>query len=300
MLNDALLLFPDFSLIALGYALMRWSPLRREVWDGVERLVYFVLFPALLFSTTARGHFSLGGDGAMLAVGVAVLLSGIALSYLALLWPGADRRCAASGVQTAFRFNSYIALAVADGVGGAPAVSLVAVLIAVGVPIANIAAVWPLARHGDSALWRELARNPLILATAGGLLTHAFGLQLPRPVDAVFDRLSAASIALGLMTVGAGLRLRGLHRELPLAAWFLALRHLLLPLLAWTLARALHLPPLAATMVTVFSAMPTASSAYVLAARMGGDAGFVAGLVSLSTLLGALSLPAFLALSRLG
>ena len=44
--------------------------------------------------------------------------------------------------------------------------------------------------------------------------------------------------------------------------------------------------------------MPTASSAYVLATRMGYDGAFVAGLVTLSTLLGMLSLPLALGLLR--
>lgn len=299
MLNDALVLLPDFTLIALGFALMRWTPLKRDVWDGVERLVYLVLFPALLFSTTARGHFTLGGDSAMLAVGIGTLLTGVALAYLAFLWPGRDRRCVASGVQTAFRFNSYIALAVADRIGGGEAVSLVAVLIAVAVPIANVAAVWPLARHAERGLGRELLRNPLIIATVAGLLAHAVGFEVPAPVGIVLDRMGGASIALGLMTVGAGLRLSGLHRELPLAIWFMSLRHLILPALAWGASSVLRLDPMQSTVVVLFAAMPTASSAYVLAARMGGDAPFVAGLVSLSTLLGAISLPLALYLSHI-
>ncbi len=298
MLRDALLLLPDFLLIVLGLALVRFTKLNRSVWDGVERLVYFVLFPALLFSTTSRGHANLVDTRDLVLAGAAMLLLGIALAYGAFWARNVDPRCVASGVQTAFRFNSYIALAVADRVGGAPAVSLVAVLIAVGVPLCNVAAVWALARHAQSNVWGELLRNPLLIATLSGLAVHALGWTLPAPVVPVLDRLGQASIALGLMTVGAGLQWRGLHRELPLGLWFLAIRHLLLPLAAMALAWALTLPPLQALVLVLFAAMPTASSAYVLAARMGGDGPYVAGLVSLSTVLGAISIPLFLALMR--
>lgn len=298
MLHDALLLFPDFCLILLGLALVQFTPLKREVWDGVERLVYFVLFPALLFSTTSRGHASLRGSADLLIAGVAMFLIGIGLAYAAFWFRKADRRCVASGVQTAFRFNSYIALAVADRVGGASAVSLVAVLIAVGVPLCNFAAVWALARHAQANLLREIVRNPLILATVSGLIVHGLDWSLPDPVLPALDRLGNASIALGLMTVGAGLQWRGLGRELPLGLWFLSIRHLILPLAAMALAAALHLPPLQALVLVLFAAMPTASSAYVLAARMGGDGPYVAGLVSLSTVLGAVSIPVFLALMQ--
>lgn len=298
MLHDALLLFPDFSLIVLGLALVQFTPLKRNVWDGVERLVYFVLFPALLFSTTSRGHASLRGSADLLIAGAAMLLIGIGLAYAAFWFRKADRRCVASGVQTAFRFNSYIALAVADRVGGAQAVSLVAVLIAIGVPLCNFAAVWALAQHAQANVLREILRNPLILATVAGLVVHGMGWSLPGLVLPVLDRLGSASIALGLMTVGAGLQWRGLGRELPVGLWFLTIRHLLLPLCAMALAAALQLPPMQALMLVLFAAMPTASSAYVLAARMGGDGPYVAGLVSLSTVLGAVSIPVFLAVMQ--
>ncbi len=296
MSHDILLLFPDFALIALGFALRNWTALQRDVWSGVERLVYYVLFPALLFSTSSRARYTLAGASALIAAGVGALLVGIALSYAALPL-AADRRRAASGAQCAFRFNSYIALAVADGVGGAHAVSMVAVLIAFCVPLTNAAAVWALARHGGRGLFGELARNPMLLATLAGLLAHGLGLQPPRLLWPVLDRLGGASIALGLMTVGAGLRLGDLHRQWRLSAWLIAVRHVGIPLTGWALAHALHLPPLQTTVVVLFSAVPTASSAYVLAARMGGDAPYVAGLVSLSTILGAVSLPLFLLLS---
>ena len=69
------------------------------------------------------------------------------------------------------------------------------------------------------------------------------------------------------------------------------LKHLCMPLSAWFLAAWWELSPIQTSVLLVFSALPTASSAYVLAARMGFDGGYVAGLVTLSTLTAALSLP---------
>jgi predicted permease len=296
MLHNALLLFPDFALIALGYALMHLTPLQRDVWSGVERLVYHVLFPALLFSTSVRATYTLASASALVLAGVGALAAGMVLAW-ASRWLRADARRTASGMQCAFRFNSYIILAVAASVGGTQVVSLVGVLIAFGVPLSNAGAVWALARQGGQGLWRELMRNPLLVATAAGLAVHALGWQLPQITLPIFDRLGGASIALGLMTVGAGLRLQGLHEDWALSAWLLAIRHALLPLTAWALASALHLDRTHLLALLVFTAVPTASSAYVLAMRMGGDGAYVASLVSMSTLLGALSLPAFIALA---
>ena len=256
-------------------------------------------FPVLLFSTTCRSRYTLAGSAAVLLAGIGALLCGIAFAYAAF-WLKADRRCTASGVQCAFRFNSFIALAVANSLGGAQSVSLVAVLIAFGVPLCNAVAVWALARHGQRGLARELARNPLLVATAAGLVAHSLAPNPPGLVVPVLDRIGNASIAMGLMTVGAGLQIRGIRREWRLTAWLMAVRHAIIPLVAWSLAHVLHLNVLETTIVVMFGALPTASSAYVLASRMGGDGPYVAGLVSLSTLLGALSLPIFLALAARG
>ena len=80
-----------------------------------------------------------------------------------------------------------------------------------------------------------------------------------------------------------------------MAATLLGLRHVVLPIIAIVLCTALALTPQQRVIVVLFAALPTASSSYVLAARMGGDGSFVAGLVTISTLLGMVSIPLWLA-----
>jgi predicted permease len=75
----------------------------------------------------------------------------------------------------------------------------------------------------------------------------------------------------------------------------MTIRHVLLPAVAIGLTAALALAPEQRTIVVLFAALPTSSTAYVLAARMGGDGAYVAALVTLSTLLGMLSIPLWLA-----
>jgi hypothetical protein len=103
-------------------------------------------------------------------------------------------------------------------------------------------------------------------------------------------------LPLGLMAVGAGLQLGGLAIAPRLGAALLAIRHALLPAFALGYGLWMRMPPLELTVLVAFAAMPTASSAYVLAVRMGGHGPFVAGLVTVSTLLGMVTLPAWIAL----
>ena len=291
----ALLLVPDFLLIICGFVLCRWTALDRSVWDGVERLVYYLLFPVLLFNSILKSPLQPGTTLSLALGGVAVVGCGVLLAY-ALRWlPGVDPQLHASGAQTAFRFNSFIALALAERLGGPQGLAWVALLIALCVPLCNVAAVWPLARHGGHGYLREIVRNPLILATVAGLLANLAGLRLPDAPAAALQRLGLAALPLGLMAVGAGLKLGGLKAAPGLAAALLGIRHAVLPALAVGLCFALALPPGQSVVLVAFAALSTAPSAYVLAVRMGGHGAFVAGLVTVSTLLCAVSVPLWLA-----
>jgi predicted permease len=294
-MSTALLLLPDFLLIVLGFVLCRHTALNRGVWDAVERLVYYLLFPVLLFNSILKSPLQLGQTVSLAAAGVATVACGIALAYAAGRMPGTNARLHASGAQTAFRFNSYIALALAERIGGSTGLAWMALCIALCVPLCNVAAVWPLARHGGHSYGRELLRNPLILSTVAGLIANLAGLHLPDAMATTLQRIGLAALPLGLMGAGASLRWGGLKDSPGLAATFMTIRHAVLPAIAIGITAALALPPEQRTVVVLFAALPTSSSSYVLASRMGGDGAFVAGLVTLSTLLGMVSIPFWLA-----
>lgn len=294
-MNFAQLLFPDFSLILCGYLVCRYTALNRTVWQQVEALTYYFLFPVLLFQSIVKSPLDLGAASSLIAAGVLTGLAGIALSYSLphLPWLGRriDARDHAASAQVAFRFNSFIALALAERVAGPQGLLLVAVLIGVCVPLFNVAAVWPMARHAQRGFLSELLRNPLIVGTATGLVANLLGFSIPAWLEPTVTRIGAASLALGLMAAGAGMQFGSLARGKTLTVAVLAIRHFILPLAAFGLARLFRLDPAQTAVLLAFSALPTASSAYVLASRMGYNGPYVAGLVTLSTLLGLVSLP---------
>lgn len=294
-MNYAQLLFPDFSLILCGYFLCRFTGLNRSVWQQIEFLVYYFLFPVLLFYSIAKSPLDIQATSSFLLAGISMGLSGIALSYSLPYWPwiGAkiDRRDHAAAAQIGFRFNSFIALALVERLSGAEGLLLISVLIGFCVPMFNVGAVWPMARHGDAGFGRELVRNPLILATTSGLAFNLLGFSIPTIIEPSLSKIGAASLALGLMSAGAGMEIKALNQGKLLGSLVLTLKHLLLPCIAWSLAQIFKLSELQTTVLLIFSALPTASTCYVLAARMGYNASLVAGLVTLSTMLGMLSLP---------
>ena len=301
-MNFLQLLLPDFALILCGYLVCHHTALNRTVWEQVESLVYFFLFPVLLFQSIVRSPLDLAATSSLIGAGLLLGVSGIGLAYalphLPWLKGHIDAREHAGAAQVAFRFNSYIALALSERLAGAQGLLLIAVLIGVCVPLFNVGAVWPMARHSQTGFARALLRNPLIIATALGLAANLAGLRVPTWLEPTVARVGGASIPLGLMAAGAGMRLAHLAQQKALTTGLLAIRHLLLPLLAAALAWAFRLDAPQATVLLAFSALPTASSCYVLAARMGYNGAYVAGLVTLSTLLGLASLSFALGLLR--
>jgi len=301
--NYAELLAPDFSLSLLGFLLCRYTALNRAVWEQAEKLVFFVFFPVLLFHSIVKSPLDLSATSGLIMGGLTLAASGIAMTYVLpyLPWLGArlDRREHAACAQIGFRFNSFIALAMAERLAGPDGLLLIAVLIGVCVPVFNMAAIWPMARHSQTNFGRELVRNPFIIATVSGLLANLLGFHIPSWLEPSVSRIGAGSLALGLMAAGAGMRLGSMKEAKALSVAVLLIKHMLLPLVALFLSHALGLSKAQTLVLLAFSALPTAPTAYVLAARMGYNGPLVAGLVTLSTLMGLLSLPFAIALSTL-
>jgi len=218
------------------------------------------------------------------------------LGYISQWFFKANHKSWASGFQTSFRFNSYIAFAAAGRLAGEEGVALMALISGCLVPIANAAAVWALAKHSETHLFKEIIKNPLIIATVLGLGSNLLGLTMPDYIAMSLQRLGAASIALGLLSVGAGLMWIENKKDGALIAYWTVVKLMIAPAIALTVGRMMDLPPAQLTIVVLFGALPTATSAYVLANRMKGDGPLVAACISVMTLLASLTLPIWLSL----
>ncbi|WP_238474203.1 AEC family transporter [Pseudomonas cavernicola] len=288
-----LALWPLFALIVGGYALRRWDFPGDAFWPAAERLNYFILFPALLFSSLASAPLD---NPALPRLAMAVMF-GLGLAWLALLlakrlcgWPAGRFGAITQGI---LRFNTYLGLAAVASLFGKEGLTLAALMLALMVPTVNVMSVWALtAERGVSlrSLLLPVLKNPLIFACVAGALVNLSGLGLPGGTDRLLGLLAAASLPLGLLCVGAALRPQELAGEVPTLAWNCALRLLAMPLLAFAAARIVGLPPMESGVLVLFFALPTAPTAYVLTRQLGGDSHLMAGIITLQTLLAAGSL----------
>jgi predicted permease len=294
------LILPDFLLIVAGFVLRRATPLGAELWAGIEKLTYFVLFPALLFYANARARIDLGAAAPMLALVGAALAAGLALGLAGRALFRPPQPVFGAAFQCAFRFNSYIGLALAARLAGEPGIALMALVIGVAVPVVNAASVWALARGRSAHVAREVVTNPLVLSCVLGIAWSAAGLPLPELAQVTLSRMGGAAIVLGLLAVGAALHLAPERAHVPYLGWTVAVKLLALPAVVWALRGSAGLTPVAFTVALLFAALPPAPAAYILAVRLGGDGRTAATLVSYGVAASLVTLPLWLAAAANG
>jgi hypothetical protein len=290
-------LLPVFALIVVGLVLGRLGFPGEGFWGGAERLIYYLLFPALLFTHLSEAQLSgLPVRGMVIALGGAVLAVSLLLVLLRPLL-GLSGPAFTSVFQGAIRQNTYVGLAGAAALAGAGGLTLAAVAIAVLIPLLNLLCVAVLtvfgaaARRGWARGLLEVLRNPLILSCAAGIAANHFGLLPPWPVREPLELLGRAALPLGLLSVGAALRLSVGLRELWGIAVASVAKLVLMPCLVLLACRELGVGGNAALVALLFSALPTSVSSYILARQLGGDEHLMAATITVQTLLAMASLP---------
>jgi predicted permease len=290
------LLAPDFALIVLGFALRRWARFGDEFWPGLERVVYFVFFPALLFKALAQSRVEFGSAGALLATTAAATLVGIVLGLCARRLVRADPVSHASAFQCAFRFNSYLGFAILGRLHGDAGIAAMALIQSLLIPLVNVVAVWALARQGRSGIAGELVRNPLIVATLAGAAWNVSGAPLPGVAAHTLTLLAQAALPIGLIAVGASVRQAPGARSARLIAYVSAVKLIAVPAVAWLVADAAGLTGIYRDAAVVFCALPSAPAAFILASRMGADGPLVARILAIQLMIAAATLPLWLSL----
>ena len=298
-------LLPIFLLIALGQLLRKANLVSEETWPGMERISFFVFFPTLLFTTVFKADF---GELAA-AEAAAGFLTGIGIMLglmLALRKPmeAALQMSAASFssiYQATTRWNGFIILAIAEKLAGTQGLAIVAIGIGtmvVPINVVNIAVVTALGEREGPRLnvFRQIATNPLIIAVIAGVITNLTGFQLYAPLETTLDLIAQVSLPLGLVLVGAGLRIRLPSRELIAAIIATVIKLVVMPAVLtacawWFGARGDTL-----MVVALCGAGPAAMNGYVVARELGGDAPLFAVIVTLQTVVCFLTIPIVIAL----
>lgn len=293
-------LWPVFLLIILGYLLRQSQWLEEGFWQPAEKFSYFVLFPLLLVDKLSQADIT-GVAWFEVVVSVLVLLgAGTALLLLGQALKPIAGAAFTSVYQGGMRFNTYVGLACCTALYGDRGLAIAAVMIGLMIPLLNVLCVLVFSLYASPAeskargMLQNLMKNPLILGCLIGIALNLSGLGFPDVLRVPVQMLTGMALPLALLLVGAGVRLSVL-RGGGLAVLYSSIVKLLIFPFIMLLYVILFVDQwLVAAVLMLFSMMPTAPSAYILARQLGGDAELMAVIISTQTLAAILSIPAVL------
>ena len=294
-------LVPVFVLILIGYLFRRFQFPGDGFWLQAERFSYYVLFPAMLIFKLGQARVPVSAYSDVILL-VLAMLTAMTLALVAaqwfFRWPGP---VFSSVYQGGIRFNSFVAIATAGMLLGDDGLSTMAIVIAVKIPLINLLCILMFSvvvGQRGAVGWRPVARaiitNPLIIGSIIGALWGYFRIGFHPLLAGVLEPLSDLALPLGLMTVGAGLQLKALRgTSLPFLVSS-GLKLIGFPLMTAALALALGLSGTLVQASILLATLPTATSSYILARQLGGDAPLMAAIVSGQTLLAVITIPLIL------
>ncbi len=299
MLTIFIAIAPVFLLILGGYGLRRGGIPSTEFWNLNDKLVYWVLMPALFFAKISSADLTSGTLGSYAVILYTGFFAAIGAGLLlGRAWSAAD---ATSILQGSARFNTFVALALAETLFGAAGLQTAVLGSAVLIPVVNVTVVTLLSlligTRGRS-VFAELARNPLILSIAAGALFNLAGWTEVPVLHECARILGSAALPIMLMCVGANLKVRGLQGSILAISAATFGKFIVFP--AGVLLAIMFLQPdrLTAEIAVIFASLPTGVAAYTLARQMGGNAQLMAAIITVQTLLSFVTLPVTLMFAR--
>lgn len=298
-ITDALI--PVLALILVGFIIQRTNFLPPTFWPSAEKLTYFLLMPATLIHNLANKQI-----GSLPWLKILLSVEGVVLASAAMitLWWLANRRMGGAAFTSLFqggvRFNTFVALALAENLYGKEGLFLAAMGAGFMIILINILCVsafsMAVTSHSSGGidskrLLFDLLRNPLIIGCVIGVGLNTSGMHLPVAIDGILALGGKAAFPVGLMAVGAAYRADNLMLHWHPLLVTSTVQFICKPLIAWGLASYLGLTGVALSVVVLLFSVPTAPSAYILSRQMGGDHDSMAAIITAQTCLSFITLP---------
>ena len=300
-------LLPVFLIICVGWGTKARGIITAAQWEGFEKVTYYILFPAVIIETLVRSDLH---SVPFAAIGSALIGAILAMSALLIvLRKPIQSMLSMSGpsftslFQGSTRWNTFVALSMTASLFGKPGTTLCAVAIAAMIPLLNVLALLVLSRYAAPAKLSPrnfiitLIKNPFIWSCAIGIGINLTGWKPTGPLMTTAEMIGRASLAGGLLCVGAGLEIGKIAKPHLSVYASAVLKLALMPFMAIGLGMMFGLSGTALAVVAICSSVPTASGGYVLARQMGGDAPLIAEMITVQTLIAMASMPVVLALA---
>lgn len=269
---------PLFLLMLAGFLCRRAHIFGETGMDAINKLINYVLLPAMLFLSLYRSDLNATVNLPLLGFvfGAVSLTVGALVLVVPRLVRSDARRGAA--IQGMFRANSSIfATSLALMLFGSGDLGQMPFLIALVVVLYNIYAVLVLERYRGRnasvlAMLRSILTNPLIIGVCSGLLFSLLPIELPKFILTAADALSSATTGLGFLMLGASFTFASARANRRILTGCVAAKLVLIPLVWLAIAVLLGYRGHDLTALMILFCAPTAISTFTLAKEMGADA----------------------------
>ena len=288
-------LTPIFAIILLGFLISRTSISSQEVWRGLERLTYYLFFPALLVGRLSQTNFEVNE---LLEIGYVL---GFALFVFTILFTGLrkfiarDQGSLSSVYQGSIRFNTYIGLACVEALYGDNGLSLAALCLVVYIPLVNVLSVISISASGGGNRWfvvtGSVLTNPLVLACLIGMGLSFYNVEVPDLGWEIIEVLSRPALPLGLLAVGAGIHFVAFGDQTWQLVVALFCKLLAFPALVVVATLLFKMAPGLSAVLLLLTCLPAPPSAYILARQLGGNVSLMANIITLQTLFAFFTIP---------
>ena len=287
---------PIFLLMALGYAVKCLGYLGREDVEKLNKLLFNIFMPVLMFQNVYNSDLSSAFRPRLLAYAVTAVMAAFFLGILFARVTARERRQKGVLVQAVYRSNFVIiGMPIAQSLTGDADLGPVAILLAVVIPLYNVLAVIVLEYYNGEKpdagkLLLGILKNPLIIGTLAAILALLLPFRLPAAVLSVTGQMAQTAGAFLLVLLGAFFRFGNVRAHLKdLTATVLG-RLVVFPALFLTVAALLGFRGIEfVSLLTIFSSS-TAVASFTMAQQMGGDAELAGDIVVWTSLLCSLTL----------
>lgn len=287
---------PLFLLIALGYFLKRVHLLDEQTLGKMNALVFKAFIPVMLFKNIYQTNVETALNGRMLLYAIASVL--VMLLLLILIVPRLvkDNARRAVLIQAMYRSNVILlGLPVVTELCGVENTGLVALMSAVIIPLFNITSVviFEVYRGGRinlRSILLNIAKNPLIIASALGLLALLIGLKLPYALQKPVEEIAALTTPLALVVLGGFFEFSAVRENVRAVVAGLLVKLIAAPLVFLGIAVLLGFRGVAlVTLMTLYCA-PASVTSFSMAKQLDGDAALAAQFVVVGTAASALTI----------
>ena len=300
---------PIFLLMLLGYVLKRLKIADKKGFDTINKLVFKVFLPVLLFYNIYKTKTAEVFDLKLIAFTVSGILCVFVLGYFAVLYLSKENAKRGVMLQGFFRANfAILGVPLVNYICGEQAAGLTSLMVAVVVPVFNVLAVVALERFREGneklnilRLLKGVISNPLIIGCAVGIVFFALDIKLPMVIEKSVGNVSSVATPLAIIALGAGFEFSGIGGYVREIAIVVSARLVIIPLIIIPIAVWLGFSNEALACLLITFGAPIAVSSFSMSQQMGGDEKLSAQVIVISSALCLITLFGWIfALSSMG